>query len=126
MRPTRRWPDGPTRVLSDHVLRPGLPPQLRDVHDFPPLIFVRGRLRPDGRGDTRDGKIVLMTIDGEQRISVGVSSSMLADTMLAFGAANAVQLDGGGSSEMVVKGDVVNSPSDGSERAIGDALVWVP
>ena len=36
---------------------------------------------------------------------------------------NAVNLDGGGSSEMVVNRKIVNDPSDGSERRVGTAIV---
>jgi exopolysaccharide biosynthesis protein len=39
------------------------------------------------------------------------------------GAVTAMNFDGGGSSEMVVKDMVVNSPSDGCERYVGSALV---
>ena len=36
---------------------------------------------------------------------------------------NAVNLDGGGSSEMIVKDKIVNSPSDKDERYIGSAIL---
>ena len=36
------------------------------------------------------------------------------------------RLDGGGSSEMVVEGEVVNRPSDGDERSISNAIVVLP
>ena len=39
-----------------------------------------------------------------------------------FGAVNVINLDGGGSTELVVKGNVVNSPSDGREHPIANAL----
>jgi len=40
---------------------------------------------------------------------------------------DAVNLDGGGSTTMSVRGALVNKPSDASgERAVGDALIYVP
>jgi exopolysaccharide biosynthesis protein len=46
--------------------------------------------------------------------------------MRNLGAVDALNLDGGGSSEMVVKGKVVNRPSDGRERRITNAVLILP
>ena len=45
---------------------------------------------------------------------------------MALGAVDAMNLDGGGSSEMVINGKILNKPSDGRERSVGDAVVIVP
>ena len=37
-----------------------------------------------------------------------------------------MNLDGGGSSEMVINDKIVNIPSDGRERKVGNALAVVP
>jgi exopolysaccharide biosynthesis protein len=43
--------------------------------------------------------------------------------MKALGARDALNLDGGGSTAMVVRGRVVNRPSDpGGERRVGDGV----
>ena len=42
-----------------------------------------------------------------------------------FGAVDAINLDGGGSTELIVKDSIVNSPSDGRERAVGSALMII-
>jgi len=42
--------------------------------------------------------------------------------MQELGAVDALNLDGGGSSEMVISDKVINNPSDGHERMVGDAL----
>ena len=42
---------------------------------------------------------------------------------MQFGVRDAINLDGGGSSEIYADDDVLNSPSDGSERAVGSALI---
>jgi len=75
---------------------------------------------------TRDGKILLVTVDGRSTASVGVNFPEESAMLVALGGWNAEGLDGGGSTELVANGSVINTPSDGSERPDGDALVWVP
>ncbi|XKH57323.1 phosphodiester glycosidase family protein [Citricoccus nitrophenolicus] len=72
----------------------------------------------DGRG-----RLVLITADGRQTDSVGLSISEAADLSERLGLVDAINLDGGGSTAMVVDGELENSPSGGSERAVGDAIV---
>lgn len=77
-------------------------------------------------GFSADGsKLVFAVVDGRTEYSKGVSTKQLADIMKASGAAFALNLDGGGSSVMVVRNQVKNSTSDGSERAVGNALLVV-
>lgn len=69
--------------------------------------------------------IVMMVIDG-RGASVGVTTSMLADVMRFAGAYEAVNLDGGGSSTLYTQAlGVRNTCSDGSERAVGNAIFAV-
>jgi len=76
-------------------------------------------------GLSADGKtLVLGVVDGRQpSLSVGVTPWEIGTLLVEMGAADAFKLDGGGSSEMVVANTVVNSPSDGHERAIANALL---
>lgn len=68
----------------------------------------------------------LVVVDGRQwDLSMGMTLTELADFLIGFGVYNAVNLDGGGSSTMVVWDDVVNSPSDGGERAVANSLLFV-
>jgi exopolysaccharide biosynthesis protein len=71
------------------------------------------------------GKLLLVTVDGRQPgVSVGISLNMLADLLLEFGAVEAVNLDGGGSTTMFVRDKVVNRPSDQTgERPVSDAIL---
>ena len=46
----------------------------------------------------------------------------LAQYFLKLGAVSAVNYDGGGSSEMVINGKIVNKPSDGRERLVSIGL----
>ena len=67
--------------------------------------------------------LVLVVVDGRQEgYSRGVTMSELADIMVGLGATTAYNLDGGGSSTMVFGGALVNSPSNGGERATSDIL----
>lgn len=78
-----------------------------------------------GVGVAADGDILLMTVDGRQRRwSIGMSLFGFARALRRFGAVRAVNLDGGGSTTMVVEGRVVNRPSDASgERRVGSAVL---
>ena len=64
-------------------------------------------------------------MDGRQPAkSVGMTIAELAALMLEFGCVEAINLDGGGSTTMVVEGKVVNTPSDAAgERPVSDALL---
>jgi exopolysaccharide biosynthesis protein len=76
-----------------------------------------------GMGLTADGRIVLVVVDGRQHLSAGMSLPAFASFFLRLGVVSAMNLDGGGSSTMVVKGQVVNQPSDGFERSVINALL---
>jgi hypothetical protein len=74
-------------------------------------------------GLSKDGRyLYLVVIDGRQPgYSIGTTHAESADLMLAFGAHTAVNLDGGGSTDMVVDNGhggatIVNRPSGGAER----------
>lgn len=72
--------------------------------------------------NTDSTKIYFITIDGRQSSSRGMSLMELADFMIFIGVHEGVNLDGGGSTTMFVRGEIKNSPSDGSERAVKNAL----
>lgn len=86
-----------------------------------------GRNPRTGVGATADGQVILMVVDGRwRRGSVGVSLANFAKLFRDHGAVWALNLDGGGSSTLVVNGSIVNRPSDGSERYVSSALVLLP
>jgi hypothetical protein len=83
-------------------------------------------------GTTASGDVIMATVDGRDiGTSTGVDLDELAQLMLARGAVQAINLDGGGSTTLVLRrpGDVdasvVNRPSDGSERAVANAILLV-
>jgi len=97
-----------------------------DAEEFPADIRV-GRAPRSAVGVTKWGDYILAVVDGRQSHSQGCTLQEWAEILLnKFGAVDAINLDGGGSSELVVKDKIVNSPSDGAERSVGDALAILP
>jgi len=75
-------------------------------------------------GRTEDGSLLLLVVDGRQTQSRGVDLDELAWMMLGLGAVQALNLDGGGSSTLVVNGTLINRPVGGTEeREVMSALV---
>jgi hypothetical protein len=81
-------------------------------------------------GVTPAGRILMVVVDGRREGSKGVTLVRLARLMRTLGASHALNLDGGGSSTMVVRGRggrprVVNRPSDGSQRKVSSAVLVI-
>lgn len=77
-------------------------------------------------GTAADGTIRLVTIDGRRTTSVGATLVETAEVAQSLGLRDAINLDGGGSTSMALAAGLVNTPSGSVERAVGDALVYVP
>jgi len=77
-------------------------------------------------GITASGSLILMVVDGRQTDSRGVYLEELAVLMQGAGAVTAMNLDGGGSSALVVNNTLINRPVGGSEESqVMSALVVV-
>lgn len=76
-------------------------------------------------GWTAAGELLLVVVDGRQPpYSAGMSLDELTWLFHRLGATDALNLDGGGSSALVIRGSLMNRPSDvQGERAVGNALV---
>jgi len=75
-------------------------------------------------GQLRDGRIVLVAVDGRQPgYSVGLTNFELAQALVRLGAVTGMALDSGGSTTMAFDGTLLNRPSDGAERRISTALM---
>jgi hypothetical protein len=108
---------GQYRLIQSNVIKADLPSSSPD-----PLTAI---------GLTASNKLLLVTVDGRQPgFSEGITIIELANLMKnTYGATNAIQLDGGGSTTMVMNyyndasaAQVLNVPSDGSERLVGSNL----
>jgi len=80
-------------------------------------------------GQRADGIVILLVIDGRQVDSNGVNVAVLADIFERYGCINAANLDGGGSSTLVVEGELVNNPRNGGrdfERYVYDGVYLKP
>ncbi len=71
---------------------------------------------------TTDDAVLLVTVDGRQSHSVGMTMWELATLLLDLGAVQGLSLDGGGSTTMTVLGRVRNRFSDPTERPVANAL----
>lgn len=73
-------------------------------------------------------RLYLLTVDGRSEDSRGLTQEELAELMVDFGAVDAANLDGGGSSDLVAQepGEdevtVQSDPSDGSERPVPNGV----
>ena len=76
-------------------------------------------------GTAGDGRIWLITVDGRNKtLSLGMSFAELQALVTRVGLVDALNLDGGGSTTMVVKGAVVNHPSDATgPRRVSDSII---
>ena len=81
-----------------------------------------------GIGQTADGTIIFVVIDGRQPTwSIGATISDLMNVFLDYNAINAINLDGGSSSELVYNGKVMNRLWNiFGERYIPTAFVVMP
>ena len=75
------------------------------------LAAIGGRNPRTAIGFTRDNHLIMMTADGREGASIGLTLTELAGLMKEFGCVNAMNLDGGGSTVMYVNGAVVNKPA---------------
>ena len=71
-------------------------------------------------GYTADNHVIMLVADGRQAASEGVGLPELAQIMIDLGCVEAMNLDGGGSSQMAVGNQFVNSPSE--QRAVPTIL----
>lgn len=117
---TATWPDlkGATTGLG------GGPPLVRDGK-----VIERDDARvrhPRAAVGWNNDLFFLVEVDGRQRgLSVGMTIRELAEYMVRLGCTEALNLDGGGSATCWVYGQVMNMPSQGGERGMGNALVVI-
>ena len=70
-------------------------------------------------------RLYFVVVDGRHMTSVGVTLKEFKGIFDALGAVTAVNLDGGGSSCILANDEVLNHPSDGPVRAVGNGCLLV-
>lgn len=139
--PAGSFPPAPGDTVRWSLPFDGAPPRVRELVGGYPMLLRNGRqvfadtaaIIP-GFSVTQhprtavatlgDGSIFLVAVDGRAESSGGMSLTQLTDFLAALGAVNALNLDGGGSTVMIVRDSIVSHPSDKEgERAVANALV---
>ena len=87
------------------------------------LSSIGGKNPRTAIGYTKENTLIMVTVDGRENHSAGMTLMQLANFMKATGCINAINLDGGGSTVMYVNGQVVNNPVNQGGIAISNALI---
>lgn len=101
---------GGTMILDD-----GLPSQITHT--------VSGKSQRTAIGITWDSKVVFMTVDGRTSPYIGMDEKDVADFLRSQNVKDAMMLDGGGSTQMIVNGSTVNTLATERKIINGVAIV---
>ena len=137
-------------TIGSEIIGPGTPlaehwDRFTEVLGGAPILLAEGK-RPDlGREGVQasfveerhprtavcikaNGRWLLVVVDGRQpKLSQGMNLQELANLLSQENCYDALNLDGGGSSTLVIQNEIKNSPSDfGVERSVSDALLVFP
>ena len=92
---------------------------IRDAVCFGPVLIVNGKPVNEEKdlgggynprsaiGQTADGTVLLLVIDGRQANSLGATYDDVIEIMMQNGAVNAANLDGGSSSHMIYENEII-------------------
>ena len=115
-------------ILGRYTAEEAMKIGLRDAVEFGPYLIVNGKLsdmKGNGGwgeanrtaiGQRKDGIVLLLVLDGRRPLDKvpGASIVEVRDIMAKYGAVNAVAMDGGTSSSMVLNGKIITNPRNGS------------
>lgn len=87
------------------------------------LGAIGGKNPRSAIGYTADNDLILVAVDGREGASVGMTLMQLAGFMKSIGCVGAINLDGGGSTVMYVKGQIVNNPAVKGGIPLSNAIV---
>jgi MYXO-CTERM domain-containing protein len=124
--------------IPRHDLVGGTPPWAREVVSGHPTLLDDGRVVGSpgdplctnrhprtALGLSADRRtLIALVVDGRRSGAAGFTCDEMAFVLALEGAHDAVALDGGGSSTLVVGGQVKNRPSDGRQRTVGNHLAF--
>lgn len=68
-------------------------------------------------------RLYFVAIDGRYELSDGLYMSEIADLMQSLGCVHAMNLDGGGSTNLYANGKTINRPSDLKPRPVVSAVL---
>jgi len=90
--------------------------------------IAKSRAARTAVGINKDGKLVFATVDqcdrsARSQKSVGATLEELAQIMKDLGCVDAMNLDGGSSSTMVLISEVMNVPSGGAEKPVSNGIL---
>ncbi len=95
-----------------------------NAHESFDASVVNARAARSAVGQLRDGRIVLVTVEGDgPAYSVGMTSYELAVALARLGAVTAVGLGSGATAAMAFDGTLLTRPTGGDERPLADALL---
>jgi uncharacterized protein YigE (DUF2233 family) len=122
------------------TLRLGITPGVDDLREMisgGPFIVRNGQVNVGPRGDgvdrhprtvvgiNEDGtRLFMVTVDGRQNSSAGMTLAELADFLVRIGVDRAMNLDGGGSTTLLLHGQIENSIS-GDLRPVANGLAVI-
>ncbi len=109
------------RSAIDAVAEGVLDPRDRSDYTFSAYKHARTMIGVD-----RQGRILLATVDGIPGVSEGMTLTEEAAFMRSLGAVDAMNLDGGGSTQFASFGQVLDDPSSSPLRPVGDTVEAVP
>ncbi len=130
----KKWdntPDWENNLTEKDVMLSG--PLLifdKKIEPLDTTSFTKARHPRTAIGIKANGKVILLTVDGRQENSAGMSLHELTKTMRWLGCVSAINLDGGGSTTLwVAKEGVINYPSDNKkwdhegERKVANVVI---
>jgi exopolysaccharide biosynthesis protein len=107
-----------TKETAEKAIKNGM----RDAMEFGPFLIVNGKnseIKGNGGwgiaprtaiAQRKDGIVLFLVIDGRSKNSLGATMNDLIKVFNKYKAYNAANLDGGGSSTLVVNNEVINNP----------------
>ncbi|MBR2248644.1 MAG: phosphodiester glycosidase family protein, partial [Bacilli bacterium] len=102
----------------------------KDAIEFGPFLIINGKqtkIKGNGGwgiaprtaiGQRKDGTVLFLVVNGRIPSSIGASMNDISDLMKKYGAYNAANLDGGSSSELVIKNKIINIPVGGDKLGL--------
>lgn len=103
------------------LIRDGIINITAKEEQFKPDI-AEGKAPRTALGLLSNNKIIMLTVDGRQEFSKGMTLEELAYFLKKYNVKSAINFDGGGSTAMFLENKVINSISDQKERKVSNAL----